>query len=476
MAKRRKRGSGSVRLRKDGRWEGRAVTGYDDKGLPKTKNVLAKTKSECVQKLKELTASIGKPEPAAKPGLTLSQWLDYWYQSCKKPTLRPNTRMSYEQRIYNYIIPALGDTPLDKLTQNDLQQFYTDLKQNGRIKNVDHYGIGLSDQTVRGCHTTLRSALDMAVSKKLISRNPADGCRLPPAKPREMQVLTPDEVQRLLIQAREDGCYELLLLEIATGLRRGELLALQWDDLNFKTGTLKVERQVHRAKGELIISQPKTKAANRTIILPAPLLGVLKEYRQQVHSRWMFPSPRKDDLPLDPASVRKHLTTILERAGCRHIRFHDLRHLFATMSLEHGMDVKTLSTVIGHVSSSTTLNIYAHITDEMRQTAARKIDRGIGKTESTPEAKTTARKLTPSTFQPYKGKRRKPGTGCVTQINNHLWEGRYSPVWPDGKKHPRNTYAHSEEECEKQLAEMIFQMKAEIADEKERLKLEKQAG
>lgn len=476
MAKRRKRGSGSVHLRKDGRWEGRAVIGYDDKGLPKTKNGLARTKSECVQKLKELTASIGKPEPVAKPGMTLGQWLGHWYQSCKKPNLRPNTQMSYEQRIYNYIIPALGDTQLDKLTQNDLQQFYTDLKQNGRIKNTSYYGSGLSDQTVRGCHTTLRSSLDMAVSKNLINRNPADGCRLPPAKPREMQVLTPDEVPRLLIQTKEDGCYELLLLEIATGLRRGELLALQWDDLNFKTGTLRVERQIHRAKGELIISRPKTKAANRTIILPAPLLGILKEYRKQVYSRRMFPSPRKADLPLDPASVRKHLTMILDRAGCRHIRFHDLRHLFATMSLEHGMDVKTLSTVIGHVSSSTTLNIYAHITDEMRQTAARKIDHGIGKAESTPETKPTARKFTPGTFQPYRGKRRKPGTGCVTQINDHLWEDRYSPVWPDGKKHPRNVYAKTTENCEQLLAKMILRMKAEIAAEKERLRLEKQAG
>ena len=202
----------------------------------------------------------------------------------------------------------------------------------------------------------------------------------------------------------------------------------------------------------------------------------MKEYRQQIHSRWLFPSPRKDDLPLDPASVRKHLTTILERAGCKHIRFHDLRHLFATMSLEHGIDIKTLSTVIGHVSSSTTLNIYAHVTDEMRQTAARKIDRGIGKAESSLEAEATARKLTLSTFQPYKGKRRKAGTGCVTQINDHLWEGRYSPVWPDGKKHPRNVYAKTREECEQLLAEMIFQMKAEIAAEKERLRLEEQAG
>ena len=137
MAKRRKRGSGSVRLRKDGRWEGRAVIGYDDKGLPKTKNVLARTKSECVRKLKELSASISKPEPAvAKSGMTLGQWLDSWYQTSKQSNLRPNTQMSYEQRIYNYIIPALGDIPLDKLTQNDLRQFYTNLKQNGRIKNI----------------------------------------------------------------------------------------------------------------------------------------------------------------------------------------------------------------------------------------------------------------------------------------------------------------------------------------------------
>ena len=145
------------------------------------------------------------------------------------------------------------------------------------------------------------------------------------------------------------------------------------------------------------------------------------------------------------------------------------------MSLEHGIDIKTLSTVIGHVSSSTTLNIYAHVTDEMRQTAARKIDRGIGKADPQTECQSAPRKPASSTFQAHKGQRRKAGTGCVTQINDHLWEGRYSPVWPDGKKHPRNVYAKTREECERLLAGMIPQMKAEIAAEKERLRLEKQA-
>ena len=134
------------------------------------------------------------------------------------------------------------------------------------------------------------------------------------------------------------------------------------------------------------------------------------------------------------------------------------------------MDVKTLSTIIGHVSSSTTLNIYAHVTDEMRRTAAVKIDQGIGKTELQAESQSAPRKPVSSTFQAHKGQRRKAGTGCITQITEKLWEGRYSPIWPDGKRHPRNIYAHSEEKCEKLLAEMIVEMKAEIAAERVRLK------
>ena len=477
MAKRRKRGDGGVSLRKDGRWEGRCVIGYDDKGLPVTKNVLAKTKSECTAKLKALRDSIKTPaSDQPKPGILLSDWLDFWYQNYKKPNLRPNTQMSYERRIYQHIIPNLGSIQLDKLTTNDIQQFYTKLKQSGRLLRAELYGKGLSDQTIRGIHTTLHAALDMAISEKLIFRNPADGCRLSLVKAREMQVLAPEEIQRLLIQAREDDCFELFLLELSTGLRRGEICALQWDDLNFRTGELRVERQVHRARGELVVSPPKTKAANRSVILPSPVLNVLREYKETLTSKWMFPSPVNDDSPRDPAAVRKRLQTVLERAGCKKVRFHDLRHTFSTVALEHGMDVKTLSTVIGHVSSSTTLNIYAHITDEMRWTAAAKIDRGIGKTEPKTEIEIAPRKPAPSTFQAHRGQRRKAGTGCVTQINEKLWEGRYSPIWPDGKKHARNVYAHSEEECEKLLAELIVEMKAEIRAEKDRLNAAPKAG
>ena len=383
--------------------------------------------------------------------------------------------MSYERRIYQHIIPTLGTIPLDKLTTGDIQGFYTDLKKNGRLLRTELYGEGLSDQTIRGIHTTLHAALNKAVEEKLIFRNPADSCKLPPAKSREMKVLTPEEIQRLLIQAKEDGCYELLLLELATGLRRDEILALHWDDLNFRTGALRVERQVHRVKGELVVSPPKTKAGNRTVLLPAPVLNVLQSYKQTVRSRWMFPSSVKEDTPMDPAAVRKRLQTVLDRAECKRLRFHDLRHTFATASLEHGMDIKTLSTIIGHVSSTTTLNTYAHITDAMQQNAADKIDRGIGRAEPKPRQEPAPRKPAPSTFQARKGQRRKPGTGCVSRINDHLWEGRYSPII-NGQRMARNVYAKTEAECEMKLAELIREMKEEIAAAKEHRKPDNLAG
>ena len=297
MARKRKNGEGTVRLRKDGRWEGRVVIGYDEKHLPKTKNVLAKTKSECVEKLKQLQEQYAPPKSdKIKLEMPFGEWMDFWYQNYSKPKLRPTTRSGYEGRIYRHIIPELGNIPLDQLTQNDLQQFYARLKKSGRLLHAEHYGKGLSDRMVRACHMNCRSALEKAVQEGLIRMNPAVGCKLPPKKAREMQVLTREEIQRFLIHAKAEGYFELFLLELTTGLRRGELLALQWDDLNLETGELKITKQVYRTKEDgLLISQPKTKSSIRTVSLPQPLLAILKEYREGINSRWMFPSPLKED-------------------------------------------------------------------------------------------------------------------------------------------------------------------------------------
>ena len=165
--------------------------------------------------------------------------------------------------------------------------------------------------------------------------------------------------------------------------------------------------------------------------------------------------------------VRRRLQLILEHAGCKHVRFHDLRHTFATLALENGMDVKTLSAMLGHVSAATTLDIYTHITNPMRSEAAAKIDQKIGKAAPQESPAEPQEKQAMTTFQPYVGRKRKPGTGCITQISENCWEGRYSPMWPDGKKHSRNVYAKTREECEALLPGLIEQMRAEIKAIKE---------
>ena len=463
MGRKRKNGDGTVRLRKDGRWEGRVVVGYGDRGYPRTKNVLAKTKRECVEKLAALKAQLAPAQTdKLSADMPFGEWLDYWYRHCVKDTIRPSTQQGYENSIYRHIIPALGAIPLGKLSQSDLQQFYGRMKRQGRLLRVEEYGAGLSDRSVRLCHVHCRAALQKAVEQGLLRSNPAEGCKLPPKSRGATQVLTREEMQKFLIQARYEGYYELFLLELATGLRRGELLALRWSDVDLDTGELRVSRQLNRVSGKLTVSEPKTRASRRTILLPPSVTGVLREYKPTVCSRWLFPSPVNEDVPRDPSSVRKILRRVLEHAECKQVRFHDLRHTFITTALERGMDVKTLSTIVGHVSAAITLDVYTHVTTEMQKNAAVKIDRGIAKNKKQkPKSEPDEPRMTD--FTAREGKRRRPGTGCVTQLDTHLWEGRYTPTYPDGKRHPRNVYAHSEAECEEKLAQLIAGMKAEIA-------------
>ena len=402
MAKRRKPGSGSVHLRKDGRWEGRIVIGYDENGLPKTKNVLAKTKGECIEKLKALKNTITPDTPIKlKADMPFGEWLDYWYETYCKPNARPATQRTYEGYIRLYLHPRLGSIPLNKVTTSDIQQMCTWMMTKARVdqKNGDS---GLSDSQVINCYSLCDRVLEKAMAEKLIVRNPAKGCKLPPNRPNEMKVLSREDMQKVLIQAKEENYYELFLLEFATGLRLGELMALQWDDVNLVTGELRINKQVNLVGSKLVISEPKTKAAVRTLILPPSVRKVLAEYKTRVNSRWLFPSPKKDDLPIIPSAVSRRLHTLLEHAGCEQVRFHDLRHTFATNALAHGMDIKTLSTILGHVSSATTLNTYSHVTDEMRQRAAVKIDQGIAKAEVQEDTAITQPERTMTTFQARK--------------------------------------------------------------------------
>ena len=185
--------------------------------------MLAKTKKECIEKLEALknTGQVIRPV-RVRSDMPFRDCLDYWYQNYSKPRLRQTTQLNYEGWIYHHLIPGVGEIPLNQLTQAELQQFFRRMKESGRKAKVECRGPGMADRSVRSCHAVCQMALDKVVEEKLIHSNHAVGCKLPPLKGKEMKVLTQEEIQRFLIQAKAEGVYGLFLLELTTGMRRGE--------------------------------------------------------------------------------------------------------------------------------------------------------------------------------------------------------------------------------------------------------------
>ena len=248
------------------------------------------------------------------------------------------------------------------------------LKTNGRIQtNHALPNPGLSAKTVRSIHMMLSSCLDKAVNERLIPSNPAHGCNIPPKEKREMKIIPPEQIGRFLQEADKAGYLAMFYLELTSGLRRGELLALLWSDVDAKTNTISVSKQVIRVNGELKVLPPKTKNAVRKIVLPRQAIDLLiAEHERHPDNPLLFPSP-KTGRHFDPPAVARKLKTLLKRAEIDEIRFHDLRHTFATLSLQNGVDVKTLSHTLGHYSAGFTLDTYTHVTTQMQEDAAKKI-------------------------------------------------------------------------------------------------------
>lgn len=439
---------------KNGRWRLRIPVGRDEKGILKYRDITAKTEEECLAKYEAAIEVLELPEKI-EPKMPFGIWMDYWFKQFCSPRLRESTRETYSQRIYKQIIPKIGMIPLDELKSNDLQAFYLHLINEGRLINTEAYGKGLSNAHIRQIHSHCSAALKKAIEEGLIYRNPAEGCKLPPKVKGKITILTNDEIYRLLMQAMYDGMFEMLFLDLSTGLRRGELVALKWDDLNIKKSELKVERQYTRINGKMVISKPKTPNAIRTIKLNKLTVKVLKILKQRSCSEWMFPSPIEQTRPIDPESCGKRLSRILERADCRHIRFHDLRHTFATMALENGIDLKTLADILGHNTVETSLDTYTHITSGMQTQSAALLDRKIAGKQSEEESEGLQ---IDRDFSPKVGKRRKSGKGYIKQLSRNCWVGRYSPV-VEGKRIYYNIYAATEEECEKKLEQLIKEKK-----------------
>ena len=223
---------------------------------------------------------------------------------------------------------------------------------------------------VRGVHTLLSNCLEQAVAERLILVNPAKCCKLPKLEKKEMQILPQEKIGFYLAEADRRGLLALFYLELTTGLRRGELLALLWTDLDAEARTISVTKQVNRINGELVVSQPKTQNSVRTLAIPQQAVDLLvEEHRKHPSNQYMFPSPKTGTM-YDPDAFRRIHDKILKAIGAEHVRFHDMRHLFATLSLKNGVDVKTLSGALGHYSAGFTLNTYTHATAQMKQDAA----------------------------------------------------------------------------------------------------------
>ena len=333
MAKRRANGEGNLRKRKDGRWEGRYTAGRDpETGRAIYKNVLGKTQAEAKAKLKQAIEE-AKGLDAAKAGrYTVGQWMEVWFEHYAKVKVRPSSHQTYRGYIDNHIKPNIGKIPLEKLTSLELQKFYKKLLTNGRVDRLEsrHQAKGLSPKTVRNIHQIISSAMSLAKEQKLIVANPAEGCALPRLEHREMKTLPVEQLQSFLREAKESGVYELYYLELATGLRRGELLGLKWEDIDLERGDLRVRRQIARINGEVVEAPLKTKNAYRTLPLAEDTVSILLEQKEKVGgSPWVFPSPTGG--PISPDSVLHMLHRVLKRAGLPRIRFHDLRHTFATL-------------------------------------------------------------------------------------------------------------------------------------------------
>ena len=329
MAKKRANGEGNIRKRADGRWEGRYTAGYHpETGKRIIKNVLGKTQAECKAKLSAAMEATRGIDVSRADEYTVATWLRSWYEIYAKPNIRISTANRYQLMVEQYTIPRIGSIKLTKLTAHDLQKLYKDLMENGRIdRKSGHGNPGLSSTTVRSLHLMLHNAFERAVKERLIPRNPTEDCIAPKIQKFEMQILQPEHIKEYLNAANARGLLPMFYLELVSGLRKGELTALLWSDLNIQNRTIYVSKQyVKNPNGELTLSRPKTETSVRKVSIPQDAVDLLiAEHGKHPENPYMFPSPVTGEMYYPDSVVNLH-KKILKDAGLPHIRFHDLRH------------------------------------------------------------------------------------------------------------------------------------------------------
>lgn len=357
-------------------WEARFTVGFDPQtGKQLQRSISGKTQKEVAQKLREVTAELDKGSYQEPTKMTLGEWLEIWLKEYSA-NLKPMTLQTYSEQVKNHIIPELGRIKLKDLKTHMIQRFYNSMATGEKP---------LSAKTIKNVHGVLHKALHQAVSNNLIRDNPATACVLPKVQKPEIKPLEPQEIHRVLQEAEDDDYRNIITVALFTGMRQGELLGLSWDCIDFESGVITVKQQLQHKDGKYFLCSPKSNKPRR--ILPAQLvMDALKaEQEKQEHARqqagevWNNPF----NLVFTDASgknlvrrtVVKHFKAIAGRAGVGDARFHDMRHSFAVTSLLAGDDVKTVQENLGHATAAFTLDVYGHVTNQMRRDSASRLQK-----------------------------------------------------------------------------------------------------
>ena len=372
---RRGHGDGSIYQRNDGRW---AASISLEGGSRKT--FYGKTRKEVQEQLKTALHQQQQGTLVVAPQQKMETFLVQWLEDVHKHVVRPRTYERYEAMIRLHLVPGIGHHQLQKLTPQHLQRFYTQKLEEG-----------LSPTTVAGFHKMLHLALKKAVRWNLVARNVCEAVDPPRVRHHEIQPLNQEQIQQFLAAAAGHRLEALFVLALATGMRRGEIMALKWQDINFSTGMLQVRRILTHmparlnGKGGYVEAEPKTEKSRRSIAIALFALEKLKEHRiRQLEAKLKAGASWKENDLVFCSSVGGHLHTardvftqfkkLLKQAGLPDIRFHDLRHSAATILLSLSIHPKVVQEMLGHSQISITMDIYSHVLPTMQKEAISKLN------------------------------------------------------------------------------------------------------
>lgn len=396
MIKSKKRGQneGSIRKRTDGRWEARYTAGYHEDGKPIRKSIMGKTREQVATSLSDRLSQ--KTILINSNHKKFVDWLSEWLETYAKNDIKLSTYNNYERYINRHIKPQFKDILLSSLKTEHLQKFINYKISDGRL---DEKNGGLSPKTIKNILNMIHAALEQAVINELLLKNVSNGVRLPKITKKEMRVLSKEEQNLLIEHCKNERLGIIPILDLFTGMRLGEILALHWNEINFTKKELLVKYGIKRlpvydkdVKTEIILDTPKTPNSIRTIPLIKPMVTLLKEHKKIQYNEKKIAGNNYIDndfvfcnelgLPYDQRTFKDtyqkflHATKLDVKINEKdeNITFHTLRHTFATRSLELGMDILVLSKIMGHADVSTTLNKYGHVLPNHKRESMDKLE------------------------------------------------------------------------------------------------------